>query len=148
MQLAQVDTRFRLSKELMIRSKPRKSKAESQRRGVGGREVCVILSMLFVLTSCSLLPDRKRAFREAGAQQEAEEGERRRRSEYSSRESDENGGIISTFGLSQAVDSSLVVVGERLIETDINLLRVTLKSDLNICLKDERLEAFFSSRVL
>lgn len=84
----------------MIRSKPRKSKAESQRRG--GREVCVILSMLFVLTSCSLLPDRKRAFREAGAQQEAEEGERRRRSEYSSRESDENGGIISTFGLSQA----------------------------------------------
>lgn len=88
----------------MIRSKPRKSKAESQRRGVGGggREVCVILSMLFVLTSCSLLPDRKRAFREAGAQQEAEEGERRRRSEYSSRDSDENGGIISTFGLSQA----------------------------------------------
>lgn len=85
----------------MIRSKPRKSKAESQRRG-GGREVCVILSMLFVLTSCSLLPDRKRVFREAGAQQEAEEGERRRRSEYSSRESDENGGIISTFGLSQA----------------------------------------------
>lgn len=115
---------------------------------MGGREVCVILSMLFVLTSCSLLPDRKRAFREAGAQQEAEEGERRRRSEYSSGESDENGGIISTFGLSQAVDSSLVFVGERLIETDINLLRVTLKSDLNICLKDERLEAFFSSRVL
>lgn len=139
----------------MIRSKPRKSKAESQRRG-GGREVCVILSMLFVLTSCSLLPDRKRVFREAGAQQEAEEGERRRRSEYSSRESDENGGIISTFGLSQPPWILLlsfffalsVFVGEQLIETDINLLRVTLKSDLNICLKDERLEAFFSSRVL
>lgn len=30
---------FRLSKELMIRSKPRKSKAESQRRG-GKRGVC------------------------------------------------------------------------------------------------------------
>lgn len=39
----------------MITLKPRKSKAEAE----GGREVCVILSMLFVLTSCSLLPDRK-----------------------------------------------------------------------------------------
>lgn len=46
----------------MIKLKPRKRKAERERkRREGGteRERCVILSMLFVLTSCSLLPDRK-----------------------------------------------------------------------------------------
>lgn len=48
------------SQELMIKLKPRKPRQkERERESRGGREVCVILSMLFVLTSCSLLPDRK-----------------------------------------------------------------------------------------
>ena len=61
----------------------KESRERERERAEGGREVCVILSMLFVLTSCSLLPDRKRPFRDTGVQREREEDEPRRGSESS-----------------------------------------------------------------
>lgn len=142
----------------MIRSKPRKSKAESQRRGGGGggkRGVCHTEHALctnFLLSSSWQKKSVQRSrcsTRSRGGWTEETLWIQLKRIGWKRRN------YFNIWTESASLDSSLifffalsVFVGEQLIETDINLLRVTLKSDLNICLKDERLEAFFSSRVL